>query len=104
MVSSLCQFAVSRSLIFPGTRIPALFTSTPVATPAIPTHLRGNVECERADEECYGEMSKSHVNWMTHDARCGLHDASFLHARYATQMPGAATFWNRCGDATAEGG
>lgn len=23
---------------------------------------------------------------------------------YATQMPGTATFWNRCGDATAEDG
>ena len=23
---------------------------------------------------------------------------------YATQMPGTATFWNRCGEATAEDG
>jgi hypothetical protein len=23
---------------------------------------------------------------------------------YATQMPGTATFWNRCGEATAERG
>jgi hypothetical protein len=23
---------------------------------------------------------------------------------YATQMPGTATFWNRCGEATAEEG
>lgn len=30
----------------------------------------------------------------------------FLQARfgYATQMPGTATFWNRCGEATAEDG
>jgi hypothetical protein len=25
-------------------------------------------------------------------------------ASYATQIPGAAIFWNKCGDATAEGG
>src|SRR6266702_3405017 len=31
---------------------------------------------------------------------------SFLQARfdYATQIPGTATFWNRCGEATAEDG
>lgn len=30
----------------------------------------------------------------------------FLQARfgYATQIPGTATFWNRCGEATAEDG
>jgi hypothetical protein len=30
----------------------------------------------------------------------------FWQARfgYATQMPGTATFWNRCGEATAEDG
>ena len=29
---------------------------------------------------------------------------SFLLSRYPTQMPGTATVWNRCGDATADGG
>ncbi len=33
--------------------------------------------------------------------------SSCLHRRrfaYATQMPGTATFWKRCGEATAEDG
>ena len=30
--------------------------------------------------------------------------APVLQHNYATQMPGTATFWNRCGEATAEAG
>jgi hypothetical protein len=52
---------------------------------------------------------------LSEDCGCPCHIFSFLengHAQravasslgYATQMPGTATFWNRCGEATAEDG